>query len=73
MQGLQKKLSTHDASIMGINAGLDMICIGNNLLPEDSAVLETVAKIRSTAQLEASIGRVQERKHIFRRAVTAGL
>ncbi|BFU96421.1 MAG: hypothetical protein NTNFB02_31430 [Nitrospira sp.] len=39
MQGLQQKYQTGLACSMGLRAGLDMLCIGNNLLPEDEMVL----------------------------------
>ncbi|HMU53869.1 MAG TPA: glycoside hydrolase family 3 N-terminal domain-containing protein [Nitrospira sp.] len=39
MQGLQKKYPTGLACSMGVRAGLDMLCIGNNLMPEDEMVL----------------------------------
>lgn len=39
MQGLQQKYQTGPACSMGLRAGLDMLCIGNNLLPEDEMIL----------------------------------
>lgn len=39
MQGLQQKYRTGLACSMGLRAGLDMLCIGNNLMPEDEMVL----------------------------------
>jgi beta-N-acetylhexosaminidase len=39
MQGLQKKYRTGQACSLGLRAGLDMLCIGNNLMPEDEMVL----------------------------------
>ncbi|BCA53961.1 Beta-N-acetylglucosaminidase [Nitrospira sp. KM1] len=39
MQGLQKKYSTREAVELGLRAGLDLLCIGNNLMPEDEEAL----------------------------------
>lgn len=39
MQGLQKRLSSDLSCILGIQAGLDMLCIGNNLIAEDAKTL----------------------------------
>jgi len=47
MQGLQKRFQSELACILGIEAGLDMLCIGNNLIAEDAKTLnyaEAVAK-----------------------------
>lgn len=38
MQGLQKRWTSRAASTQAIRAGLDLICIGNNLMAEDEAV-----------------------------------
>ena len=35
MQGLQKALGTKAASLQSIRAGMDMLCIGNNLLDQE--------------------------------------
>lgn len=39
MQGLQRRYPTSTACAIGIKAGLDMLCIGNNLMPEDESLL----------------------------------
>ena len=39
MQGLLKKLSSFESHIQGLKAGLDMLCIGNNLIAEDGAAV----------------------------------
>ena len=51
MQGLQKKYTTLDACLRGLLAGLDMLCIGNNLMPEDERALshaEAISKLMTT-------------------------
>ncbi|HJR77017.1 MAG TPA: glycoside hydrolase family 3 N-terminal domain-containing protein [Nitrospiraceae bacterium] len=51
MQGLQKKYSTQEACGLGLRAGLDMLCIGNNLMPEDELALshaEAVSQLMTT-------------------------
>src|SRR5262245_30453333 len=35
MQGLQKALGTREASLQALKAGMDMLCIGNNLLDQE--------------------------------------
>jgi beta-N-acetylhexosaminidase len=35
MQGLQKALGTREASLQSLRAGIDMICIGNNLFDQE--------------------------------------
>lgn len=39
MQGLQKSLGSAAACIQGLRAGLDLIILGNNLMPEDESCL----------------------------------
>lgn len=45
MQGLQQRMNTQEACWQGLRAGLDMICIGNNLLPEDAQILDYADQI----------------------------
>ena len=35
MQGLQKALGTKAASLQSLKAGMDMLCIGNNLFDQE--------------------------------------
>jgi beta-N-acetylhexosaminidase len=70
MQGLQKALGTRAASLRSIAAGIDMVCIGNNLLDQEAemaGIAEAVERgLREETLLAAAIGRsiarVQERK-----------
>jgi len=65
MQGLQKALGTGAASLQAIVAGMDMICIGNNLFDQEremAAIAGTVAaRIADGALDQARIGRSIER------------
>ena len=36
MQGLQKALGTRAASLQSLEAGMDMLCIGNNLFDQEA-------------------------------------
>jgi beta-N-acetylhexosaminidase len=45
MQGIQKLFGTVDATLMGLDAGLDMIIIGNNMLPDEQNVFVAAEKI----------------------------
>lgn len=38
MQGLQRRLSTREACVQGVAAGLDLVVIGNNMLDETAAM-----------------------------------
>ncbi len=70
MQGLQKALGTRAASLQSLRAGIDMLCIGNNLLDQEAemaglaeAVEQGVReKTLDSAAIRQSIARVQERK-----------
>lgn len=70
MQGLQKALGTRAASLQAIAAGMDMVCIGNNLLDQEqemagiAAAVADAMKDRSLDQaaLQHSIARVRKRK-----------
>ncbi|MGY3531258.1 beta-N-acetylhexosaminidase [Bradyrhizobium embrapense] len=73
MQGLQKALGTSAASLQAIAAGMDMICIGNNLFDEERAMTGIAAAIAGAvregsldqAALRRSIARVQKRKALL--------
>ena len=70
MQGLQKALGTQAASLRSLAAGIDMVCIGNNLLDEEAemaGVAEAVERALRDETLGAaaigrSVARVQKRK-----------
>jgi beta-N-acetylhexosaminidase len=70
MQGLQKALGTQAASLRSLAAGIDMLCIGNNLLDEEAemaGLAEAVERALQEETLDAaaigrSIARVQKRK-----------
>ena len=73
MQGLQKALGTREASLQSLKAGMDMLCIGNNLFDQEqemAAVAEYVEqsvrdKTLSGSAIEASIVRVTRRKALL--------
>jgi beta-N-acetylhexosaminidase len=73
MQGLQKALGTREASLQSLKAGIDMLCIGNNLFDQEqemAAIAEYVAqslrdKTLSGSAIEKSIARVSERKALL--------
>jgi beta-N-acetylhexosaminidase len=73
MQGLQKALGTGEASLQSLKAGMDMLCIGNNLFDQEqemAAVAEYVEqsvrdKTLSGSAIEASIVRVTRRKALL--------
>ena len=70
MQGLQKALGTREASLQSLKAGIDMLCIGNNLLDQEQEMAGIAECIReglrdgslSAAAIERSIARVAGRK-----------
>ncbi|WP_375785877.1 glycoside hydrolase family 3 N-terminal domain-containing protein [Bradyrhizobium sp. Pha-3] len=70
MQGLQKALGTSAASLQAIAAGMDMFCIGNNLLDQEQAMAGIAAAVAGAVQdgsldraaVQRSIARVQRRK-----------
>ena len=74
MQGLQKALGTREASLQSLRAGIDMLCIGNNLIDEEhemAGLAEAVARSvqdggLDRAAISRSISRVQERKALLR-------
>ena len=70
MQGLLKKLTSQEAHIQGLKAGLDMLCIGNNLIAEDGEVTKSAEQLLKMSDYETqfynSIERVQMRKKKFK-------
>ena len=73
MQGLQKALGTKEASLRSLEAGIDMLCIGNNLLDQEQEMSgiadELVRRMRdgamAQATVEKSIARVRSRKALL--------
>ena len=73
MQGLQKALGTRQASLRSLGAGMDMLCIGNNLLDQEremagvAQAIEQGLRERTLAgsAIEASIARVVNRKALL--------
>jgi beta-N-acetylhexosaminidase len=73
MQGLQKALGTAAASLKAIAAGMDMVCIGNNLFDQEqemAALAEAIAAavqdgVLDRAEVERSIARVRTRKALL--------
>jgi beta-N-acetylhexosaminidase len=73
MQGLQKALGTREASLQSLKAGMDMLCIGNNLFDQEqemAAIAEYVEQsLRDTtlsgSGIEKSIARVAKRKALL--------
>ena len=39
MQGMQKALGTREASLQALKAGIDMLCIGNNLFDQEQEMV----------------------------------
>lgn len=74
MQGLQKALGTGEACLKSLGAGIDMVCIGNNLFDQEqqmAAIAESIiAALRggalSAVAIEQSIARVRRRKALLR-------
>lgn len=71
MQGLLKTLSSQESHVKGLTAGLDLLCIGNNLIAEDEAVIKSAEQLLGMTayqeQFFKSIERVQLRKKKFKR------
>jgi beta-N-acetylhexosaminidase len=73
MQGLQKALGTREASLQSLKAGMDMLCIGNNLFDQEqemAAIAECVKqglgdRTLSGSAIEKSIARVARRKALL--------
>ena len=75
MQGLQKALGTREASLQSLRAGIDMLCIGNNLFDQEqemTGLAESVGRaLRDGTLIPAAIGRSIERV-LRRKALLAG-
>lgn len=73
MQGLQKALGTKEGSLRSIAAGIDMVCIGNNLINQEheiAGIAEAVEQGLRDGRLDAgavgrSIARVRARKSLL--------
>ena len=73
MQGLQKALGTREASLRSLKAGMDMLCIGNNLFDQEQEMagiaqaVEQGLRERTLAgsAIAASIARVVDRKALL--------
>jgi beta-N-acetylhexosaminidase len=73
MQALQQKFPSRIACAQGIKSGLDMICIGNNLMAEDEEILKYAESIQNSiktnpalkARVQESIARVMATKKQF--------
>jgi beta-N-acetylhexosaminidase len=70
---LQKALGTREASLRSLKAGMDMLCIGNNLFDQEqemAGIAETIEqglrdRTLAGAAIEASIARVVNRKTLL--------
>jgi beta-N-acetylhexosaminidase len=70
MQGLQGVADTVDAVLRALDAGLDLVCIGNNLLAQADECIEAARATRAralrdaafAAKLAASRARIAARK-----------
>jgi beta-N-acetylhexosaminidase len=70
MQGLQKALGTKEASLRSLKAGMDMLCIGNNLFDQEQDMAAIAQSIEQSVRdgmlagsaIERSIERVRNRK-----------
>jgi len=73
MQGLQKAMGTREASLQALKAGIDMLCIGNNLLDQeqdmDGIALHLLQRLHETkldlSVVAQSIERVRRRKALL--------
>jgi beta-N-acetylhexosaminidase len=73
MQGLQKALGTREASLQSLKAGMDMLCIGNNLLDQEQEMAGIAEDAKrclrdgtwAVSAAVASIGRVRSRKALL--------
>jgi beta-N-acetylhexosaminidase len=73
MQGLQKALGTREASLQALRAGMDMLCIGNNLFDQEqdmAGIAEyLLQRLRETtldrSVVTQSIARVRRRKALL--------
>src|SRR6478735_1496586 len=73
MQGLQKALGTREASLQSLRAGIDMLCIGNNLFDQEQEMAGIADYIGQAlrdgtlapAEIRRSIERVRRRKALL--------
>ena len=73
MQGLQKALGTREASLRSLKAGMDMVCIGNNLFDQEQEMATIAGYIEESLRdgilsgpaIEKSIARVGRRKALL--------
>jgi beta-N-acetylhexosaminidase len=73
MQGLQKALGSREASLQSLKAGMDMLCIGNNLFDQEqemAGIADYIAENLREGNLSASairqsIARVGGRKALL--------
>ena len=73
MQGLQKALGTREASLQSLRAGMDMLCIGNNLFDQEQDMAGIARYLLQRLQdatlhrpsVARSIERVQRRKALL--------
>jgi beta-N-acetylhexosaminidase len=73
MQGLQKALGTRQASLQSLKAGIDMLCIGNNLFDQEQEMAGIAEYIEQRLQdhtlsggaIRKSIARVGNRKALL--------
>jgi beta-N-acetylhexosaminidase len=73
MQGLQKALGTREAGLHALKAGMDMLCIGNNLFDQEQEMAGTAEYIGesmrdgtlSGSAMEQAIARVGRRKALL--------
>lgn len=73
MQGLQMALGTRAASLQSLRAGIDMLCIGNNLLDQEmemAGIARAVAQgvrdeVLDSEAIGCSIARVRARKALL--------
>ena len=73
MQGLQKALGTGAASLTSLQAGMDMLCIGNNLFDQEQEMAGIADHLEQCLQdgrltraaVERSIERVRRRKALL--------
>lgn len=73
MQGLQKALGTREASLQALRAGIDMLCIGNNLFDQEQEMAGIAEHVRqglrdgtlAAGAIGKSIERVQKRKTLL--------
>ena len=50
MQGLQKALGTRQASLQSLKAGMDMLCIGNNLFDQEQEMAAIAQSIEQSVR-----------------------